>query len=167
MSGWTSRRFSQLPEAESAALHNYAYALFRQPGSGEYALAYVLAPGAYARRPLLWAVQGLVGIPSVWMYGEMDWMDIAGGFAAEEKIRGVELEGEGVGWRGGKEWRGERKGRGGEAKVLIVKKAGHHLYLDGWEEYNSLLVEEMKDVEVRERAWREKVRREAAEGEAA
>lgn len=156
MSGWTSRRFSQLPDAESQALHDYAYALFRQRGSGEYALAYVLAPGAFARRPLLWRVQELVGMPSVWMYGEMDWMDIAGGFAAEEKIRGVEMrEGEGDSWVGGEEWRGDKKGKGGEAKVQIVKKAGHHLYLDGWEEFNGLVTEEMRDVELRERRRKE------------
>lgn len=152
VSGWSSRRFSQLPSAESTALHDYAYALFRQRGSGEYALAYVLAPGANARRPLLWRVQELAGIPSVWMYGDTDWMDVTGGFAAEEKIRGTDLpEGEGVEWRGGEQWRGKRKGRGGEAKVQIVAKAGHHLYLDGWEEFNGLVTEEMADVEAREK----------------
>lgn len=153
VSGWTSRRFSQLPADESTALHNYAYSLFRQRGSGEYALAYVLAPGAFARRPLLWRVQELVGTPSVWMYGEMDWMDIAGGYAAEEKIRATEGS-EGV-WRGGREWRGDKKGRGGEAKVQVVRRAGHHLYLDGWEEFNGLVGKEMEDVEVRERMWKE------------
>lgn len=151
VSGWSSRRFSQLPGAESTALHDYAYSLFRQSGSGEYALAYVLAPGAHARRPLLWRVQELVGIPSVWMYGDMDWMDVAGGHAAKEKIRGTDLpEGEGAGWRGGEQWRGKRGGKGGEAKVQVVLKAGHHLYLDGWEEFNGLVGEEMADVEVRE-----------------
>lgn len=152
VSGWSSRRFSQLPSAESTALHDYAYALFRQRGSGEYALAYVLAPGANARRPLLWRVQELVGIPSVWMYGDGDWMDVTGGFAAEEKIRGTDLpEGEKAGWIGGEQWRGKREGRGGEAKVQIVANAGHHLYLDGWEEFNGLVTEEMADVETRER----------------
>lgn len=33
VSGWTSRRFSQLPEEEAQALHDYSYALFRQRGS--------------------------------------------------------------------------------------------------------------------------------------
>lgn len=151
VSGWTSRRFSQLPHAESIALHDYAYSLFRQRGSGEYALAYVLAPGAGARRPLLWRVQELIGIPSVWMYGDTDWMDVAGGFAAAEKIRGTALPQEKEkGWRGGEQWRGDWKGKGGEAKVQIVTKAGHHLYLDGWEEFNGLVLEEMADVEVRE-----------------
>lgn len=81
----------------------------------------------------------------------MDWMDVAGGHAAKEKIRGTDLpEGEGVGWRGGEQWRGKRGGKGGEAKVQVVLKAGHHLYLDGWEEFNGLVGEEMADVEVRE-----------------
>jgi cardiolipin-specific phospholipase len=150
-----------LPAIESQALHNYAYSLFRQRGSGEYALAYVLAPGAYARRPLIWRVQDLAnrtacgGIPSVWMYGEMDWMDVAGGFAAEEKIRGTSLKQEGSDVRntyiGGHEWRGSKSGEGGEAKVLIVRNAGHHLYLDGHAEFNDMVVHEMHDVEERER----------------
>jgi cardiolipin-specific phospholipase len=43
VSGWTSRRFSHLPPDEAQALHDYSYSLFRQRGSGEYVLAYVLA----------------------------------------------------------------------------------------------------------------------------
>lgn len=161
VSGWTSRRFSKLPADQSQALHNYAYSLFRQRGSGEYALAYVLAPGAYARRPLIWRVQDLAnkvahgGIPSVWMYGEMDWMDVAGGFAAEEKIRTTPLKQDETLPRntfiGGEEWRGDKKGQGGEAKVRIVRNAGHHLYLDNHEEFNEMVVHEMHDVEERER----------------
>lgn len=161
VSGWTSRRFQMLPEQQSQALHNYSYSLFRQRGSGEYALAYILAPGAYARRPLIWRVQDLVskatrgGIPSVWMYGEKDWMDVAGGFAAEEKIRTTPIRQEGTGPRnayiGGPEWRGDKPGEGGETKVLIVRNAGHHLYLEGRDEFNSMVVNEMHDVEKRER----------------
>jgi cardiolipin-specific phospholipase len=159
VSGWSSRRFSQLPAEEYQALHGYAYSLFRQRGSGEYALAYVLAPGAFARRPLLWRVQDLArasryGIPSVWMYGDMDWMDIAGGFAAEEKIRNTAIE-EGPSYVGGEQWRGEKEGKGGEAKVLVVKNAGHHLYLDGSEEFNNLVLAEMTDVEHREKFRKE------------
>jgi len=163
VSGWTTRRFQQLPSDQHQALHNYAYSLFRQRGSGEYALAYILAPGAFARRPLIWRVQDLAskvgpgGIPSVWMYGDSDWMDIAGGFAAEEKIRNTPVPTEeggspvAEGYRGGEAWRGEKKGLGGEAKVLVVQNAGHHLYLDGHEEFNRMIVDEMKDVEERER----------------
>lgn len=34
----------------------------------------------------------------------------------------------------------------GSAKVIIIKDAGHHLYLDGWEEFNEAILEEMRDV---------------------
>lgn len=168
VSSWSSRRFKQLPADQSQALHNYAYSLFRQRGSGEYALAYILAPGAFARRPLIWRVQDLAskvgpcGIPSVWMYGDMDWMDVAGGFAVEEKIRCTPLppppqatddaKPEAHGYVGGEEWRGEKQGYGGEAKVLIVNQAGHHLYLDGHEQFNRMIVKEMADVEARQAA---------------
>ena len=59
VSGWTSRRFSHLPQEEALALHDYAYSLFRLRGSGEYALAYILAPGAFARSPLIRRIQGV------------------------------------------------------------------------------------------------------------
>ncbi|KAF2708594.1 alpha/beta hydrolase [Pleomassaria siparia CBS 279.74] len=190
VSGWTSRRFSQLPEEEAQALHDYSYSLFRQRGSSEYALAFLLAPGAFARSPLIRRIQGVgrqwiqahdgptvdgdapptqaesstpsihsatqsvhtqqegqgqreQGIPIVFMYGEHDWMDVAGGFASEEKI---------------KQERGrilmnataeEREKDQGEAKVIIINKAGHHVYLDGWEQFNRVMLEEMEDVRIR------------------
>ena len=97
VSGWTSRRFSHLPPNEAQALHTYAYSLFRQRGSGEYALAYILAPGAFARSPLIRRIHGVGrqmiapdgsatssvslaqqrrenGVPVVFMYGSQDWM---------------------------------------------------------------------------------------------
>jgi cardiolipin-specific phospholipase len=134
--------------------------LFKQRGSGEYALAYILAPGAFARSPLLRRIQGVgrqpllrapdtdattpqpkeTGIPVVMMYGENDWMDIAGGYAAEQKIKeekakilkGLSAE--------------EKKKDNGSAKVLIIKKAGHHLYLDGYEEFNEVMRKEMEEM---------------------
>lgn len=172
VSGWTSRRFSHLSETESDVLHTYAYSLFRQRGSGEYALAYVLAPGAFARSPLIRRIHGVgrqplpppqltqkvadatpsasssptnqvlakeTGIPIVMMYGENDWMDIAGGFAAEQKLK---EEKEKALTTATAE---EKKRENGSAKVLIIKKAGHHVYLDGWEEFNEVMREEMEE----------------------
>ncbi|KZF23483.1 alpha/beta-hydrolase [Xylona heveae TC161] len=189
VSGWTSRRFSHLPSNESQALHDYSYSLFRQQGSGEYALAYILAPGAFARSPLIRRIQGVGrqwidtdsssespsscsptsspsppaqsttaypngsdaqnrvrenGIPVVMMYGENDWMDIAGGYAAEQKIndekarllRDADAE--------------TRRKDNGSAKVVVIRRAGHHVYLDGWEHFNQVMLEEMKDVSKRE-----------------
>lgn len=165
VSGWTSRRFSHLPPEEAQTLHMYAYSLFKQRGSGEYALAYILAPGAFARSPLIRRIAGVgrqplptpasspadgqptkqplkeAGIPIVMMYGENDWMDIAGGYAAEQKIKeekarllkGLSEE--------------EKKKDKGEARVLIIKKAGHHVYLDGYEEFNEVMRKEMEDTQ--------------------
>jgi cardiolipin-specific phospholipase len=179
VSGWTSRRFSQLPEEEAQALHDYSYALFRQRGSSEYALAYLLAPGAFARSPLIRRIQGVgrqwiqahdtptvdgdsppkvsgaspaskreTGYPVIFMYGENDWMDVAGGHAAEQKMK---EERERVLANASTE---EKKNDYGIGKVVIIKKAGHHVYLDGWEQFNRVMLEEMEDVRRREQARR-------------
>lgn len=163
MSGWTSRRFSHLGTEEAQALHTYAYSLFKQRGSGEYALAYILAPGAFARSPLIRRIQGVgrqylqidgsttssiesaarkreTGIPIVFMYGENDWMDVAGGFAAAEKIKEEKAK---MLKTASAE---EKEAENGSVKVKVIKKAGHHVYLDGWQEFNEVMREEMADV---------------------
>ncbi|KAG0649419.1 putative cardiolipin-specific [Hyphodiscus hymeniophilus] len=158
------------------ALHNYAYSLFRQRGSGEYVLAYILAPGAFARSPLIRRINGVgrqplpapsatqsptstevtpstsstsssqkprltkeTGIPVVMMYGENDWMDIAGGYAAEQKLK--EEKAKALKNASAE----ERANEHGSAKVVIIQKAGHHLYLEGWEEFNEVMREEMEE----------------------
>ena len=163
VSGWTSRRFSHLGAEESQALHTYAYSLFKQRRSGEYALSYILAPGAFARSPLIRRIQGVGrqylqpdgsttstvdstarrrenGIPIVLMYGENDWMDIAGGFAAEQKLKEEKAK---LLQNATAE---ERRKDNGSAKVTVIRKAGHHVYLDGWEEFNEVMRKEMEDV---------------------
>jgi cardiolipin-specific phospholipase len=180
VSGWTSRRFSQLPEEEAQALHDYSYALFRQRGSSEYALAYLLVPGAFARSPLIRRIQGVgrqwiqahdtpsvdgdsppnpsassksaaqreKGFPVVFMYGENDWMDVAGGHAAAEKMK---QERERILATASPE---EREQDYGIGKVVIINKAGHHVYLDGWEQFNRVMLEEMDEVRRREEGQR-------------
>lgn len=197
VSGWTSRRFAHLPAPEAQALHDYAYSIFRLRGSGEYALAYILAPGAFARSPLIRRIHGVGrqiirpssepamtgapmpssapaptsnssstsvsddkpqptppqptrenGIPVVLMYGEHDWMDVKGGYAAQAKI---EEEKRRVLRDATPE---ERERDNGSAKVVIIRKAGHHVYLDGWEEFNQVVLEEMEDVRRREQKRR-------------
>lgn len=159
VSGWTSRRFNHLPPAEAAALHVYAYNLFRQKGSGEFALTYILAPGAYARNPLINRIDQVgrgeipaaaaaaagegqkreTGFPVVLMYGDSDWMDVAGGFASEEKIK---ARAEKALVEGTEE---ERRDENGSARVIVVRKAGHHLYLDNPDEFNEYLVKELQE----------------------
>ncbi|EEH16362.2 hypothetical protein PABG_06449 [Paracoccidioides brasiliensis Pb03] len=190
VSGWTSRRFSHLPPAEAQALHDYAYSLFRMRGSGEYALAYILAPGAFARSPLIRRIHGVgrqvlsetagstvsaatsstsvstptptptptsafagtavrePGLPITFMYGEHDWMDVAGGYAAQARI---EEEKRRVLADATPE---ERARDRGAAKVVIIRNAGHHLYLDGWEEFNEVMLGEMRAVEQEEKGER-------------
>ena len=180
VSGWTSRRFSHLPPEEAQALHDYAYSLFRLRGSGEYALAYILAPGAFARSPLIRRIDGVGrqplvastgstrgaegddgkgvgsmpaqthenGLPVVLMYGENDWMDVSGGYAAKDKLdkaREIALQGKS---------REERKADQGGTKVVIINGAGHHVYLDGWEEFNEVMMKEMEDTRLREEGWK-------------
>ena len=166
VSGWTSRRFSHLEPNEAQALHTYAYSLFKQRGSGEYALAYILAPGAFARRPLIRRIAGVGrqyvqpdattsstvadavkkrenGFPIIFMYGENDWMDIAGGYAAEQKLKEEKAR---ILRTASAE---ENQVENGSAKVIVIKKAGHHVYLDGWEDFNDVMRKEMEDVSKR------------------
>ena len=158
VSGWTSRRFNHLPPEEAQALHDYAFSIFKQKGSGEYALAYILAPGAYARRPVIDRIQDVgrqviphdpqsngaaavkkeTGIPIVFMYGENDWMDAAGGLAAEEKLKQAKLR---TLLHGTDE---EKRAENGSAKVVVIPKAGHHLYLDNPDAFNDIIREEME-----------------------
>jgi len=159
VSGWTSRRFSHLGEEQRQALHTYAYTLFKQRGSGEYGLAYILAPGAYARSPLIRRIGNLGrqwietngtvssnvakkrerGYPVVFMYGDHDWMDVNGGHAAEKILNArKELA---LKDASAEEKRMER----GAAKVKVIKDAGHHLYLEGDEEFNEFMRDEMNE----------------------
>ena len=169
VSGWTSRRFSHLPPEQAHALHMYAYTLFKQRGSGEYALAYILAPGAFARSPLIRRIAGVgrqftkpdgntsssvseaaqrreTGLPVVFMYGENDWMDIAGGYAAEQKLNEAREKALAAATEE------EKQREAGSAKVVIIKDAGHHAYLEGWEEFNQMVLREMDDTRQRELA---------------
>lgn len=180
VSGWTSRRFSHLPPEEALALHDYSYSLFKLRGSGEYALAYILAPGAFARSPLIRRIAGVgrqqlpastqdsipsnmssssesfqnisppsepakqfekeTGIPVVLMYGENDWMDANGGYAAAEAMNAERAR---VLQAATEE---EKRRDRGSAKVVIIRQAGHHVYLDNADHFNQVILDEMEDV---------------------
>ncbi|KAI1126301.1 Alpha/Beta hydrolase protein [Nemania abortiva] len=167
VSGWTSRRFNHLPDEEKQTLHDYAYSLFRQKGSGEYVLPYVLAPGAHARSPIINRIHAVgrqvitpatettpvvkeTGFPIVFMYGENDWMDVAGGLASEEKLKEVKAR---VLMQATEE---EKQKENGSCKVIVVTKAGHHLYLDNPDEFNDYITKELN--ETRRQTLREKTR---------
>lgn len=129
VSGWTSRRFANLPLREAKALHRYVYTIFNAPGSGEYALNYMLAPGANARWPLAERAKDIT-CETVWVYGENDWMDVAGGREACANIC--------------------RSSGRSAPELFTVANAGHHIYLDNPGEFNRLVISVMHSVEALE-----------------
>jgi cardiolipin-specific phospholipase len=152
VSGWTARRFNHLPSDEASILHDYSFSIFKQKGSGEYALSYLLAPGAYARRPVIDRIQNVGrqvireengkkikenGIPIVFMYGDGDWMDVNGGKDAAKKLNERQAE---ILAHGTEE---EKRNENGDASVVVIKKAGHHLYIDNPDHFNRVLRDEM------------------------
>ena len=80
------------------------------------------------------------------MYGDHDWMDAAGGLAAKAKI---EEEKKRILQDASPS---ERNSDNGSAKVVVVKRSGHHVYLDGWEEFNRTVLGEMEETGRKERA---------------
>ncbi|KAJ1021841.1 hypothetical protein NDA16_003604 [Ustilago loliicola] len=114
---YTSRRFGALPEDELRSLHAYCQSIFLSKGSGEYCLAHILQPGAYARRPMVDRIDGLK-MPMSFLYGEHDWMDVRGGKEAVKRLRK----------------RGNDK-----TNCFVVPNSGHHIYLDNPKPYNSLI----------------------------
>ena len=123
VSGWLSRRFAKLSPEERVRLHRYSYAIFQQPGLGEYMLNYLLAPGADARFPLIDRGIHKLNCEMLWWYGKEDWMDVLGGKLCTNIINSVH----------GRE----------QSTVHEIEDAGHHLYLDNYPQFNQMMVDEM------------------------
>ncbi|CBQ72280.1 conserved hypothetical protein [Sporisorium reilianum SRZ2] len=114
---YTSRRFGALPDDELRSLHAYCQSIFLSKGSGEYCLAHILAPGAFARRPMVDRIERLQ-MPMSFLYGEHDWMDVRGGKEAVKRLR---------------------KQGNVKTNCFVVPNSGHHIYLDNPSPYNSLI----------------------------
>lgn len=134
ISRWTSHRFSHIyfndPE-QFQTIHNYFYRIFNAAGSGEYAITRVLAFGALARMPLLDRcpekfVQ--MGLPTLWMYGDKDWMNEEAGLEMTKEINRLS----------------EKEGKGVLASFSVLKNAGHHLYLDNPPDFAKVIFKFMK-----------------------
>ncbi|CAI5760782.1 unnamed protein product [Candida verbasci] len=127
VSGWSYRRFAKLSKKEIENLHRYSYGIFTSPGSGEYMLNYLLEPGANARYPLIERGIHKINFKISWWYGKEDWMDKKGGELCSKIINNyhkLQL-----------------------SDVKIVENSGHHIYLDNIEKFNSMIIEEMKQLE--------------------
>ncbi|KAK8079749.1 Alpha beta hydrolase [Apiospora hydei] len=117
-------------------------------GSGEYALPYLLAPGAFARRPVINRIQD-VGRQVITPESESSPAVKETGFPLSSCMERT------TGWtrRGTDE---EKRKENGSAKVVIIKKAGHHLYLDNADDFNEVMKAEME--ETRKQTLRERER---------
>ncbi|KAG0038992.1 hypothetical protein BGZ82_010107 [Podila clonocystis] len=104
VAAYTSRRFAYLEADELRDLNSYIYHISSKSGSGEYALSTILAPGAFARWPLMDRLKDLK-MPTVFMYGESDWMD----------------------WKAGDK---ARRTMTVPTAIMRIPSAGHHLYMD-------------------------------------
>ncbi|CAG8490613.1 1782_t:CDS:2, partial [Scutellospora calospora] len=117
---YTTRRFAHLDEQDRFDLHDYLYHISSAPGSGEFALSRILAPGAFARKPLINRLPELK-MPATFMYGDYDWMDYRAAVKAKINMKVP-------------------------TKVIVIPDAGHHLYLDNPIEFNKAVVTEMLEV---------------------
>ena len=75
--------------------------------AGEFALPLLLAPGAWARQPLLDDFEKL-RVPVSFIYGATDWMD----------------------WRAGQEACGIVRAQGVPASLARIAEAGHNVMID-------------------------------------
>ena len=126
MSRWSYWRFAQFPTAERDAMHIYAYKTFIAKPSGEYAITRILAPGALARMPIVDRVKNSLKCPSVWIYGDDDWMHAPAGAEAVNVMNRAP--------RSLNRW----------AEFHVVPKAGHHVYLDNVNKFNSVVLNFIK-----------------------
>lgn len=127
VSGWSSRRFAKLTRQEATWLHKYAYGIFLSPGSGEYMLNYLLAPGADARFPLIERGIHKLRCKLGWWYGKEDWMDVKGGQLCSNIINNYYHDPH-------------------RSEIIEVDDSGHHIYLDNIDKFNELLTNEMKQM---------------------
>ena len=86
---YAQRRFRDgegLRPVEEQAFGAYVHHILAARGSGEFALPHLLAPGAWARQPLLSRLKELQ-MPLTFIYGVNDWMDWRSGAEAVNIVR--------------------------------------------------------------------------------
>jgi len=120
---YSSRRFGALNEDETRDMHDYIMNITLAKGSGEYCISHILAPGAHARMPLVDRISALK-IPISFVYGEHDWMDPVGGMTSIDNLKAA---------------------GNANARMYIVPRAGHHVYLDNAKAVNKLLIRELNE----------------------
>jgi cardiolipin-specific phospholipase len=112
-------RFSYLSDEEKMLFSDYLYQISADVGSGEYALAGILAPGAWAREPLHHRIR-LLSMPCHFLYGDHDWMDYRHAMEASQSMTV-------------------------KNSIVQIANAGHHLYIDNPDIYNAEILKLLRN----------------------
>ncbi|KAJ1339231.1 hypothetical protein BSLG_006369 [Batrachochytrium salamandrivorans] len=119
---YTSRRFDKMDPAEVSSIDAYIYHISAQTGSGEFALAHLLAPGAWAYSPLHNRLSALK-MPVSFIYGTDDWMNFRFAMLTAPTIST-------------------------DSRVSLIKDAGHHMYFDNPSGFDNSIIAEMSDLPI-------------------
>ncbi|EME28764.1 probable cardiolipin-specific deacylase, mitochondrial [Galdieria sulphuraria] len=115
---YAHRRFQHcLPEAARVQVAEYVYEMcVRGTPSGEYALNAILLPGAWAKQPLCdrW---DKVRVPTIFIYGEQDWMDYRAALALKQQYNSFITD------------------------IRRVPFAGHYLFLENPQDFHKQFLE--------------------------
>mmetsp|Transcript_28786 Transcript_28786/g.72444 ORF Transcript_28786/g.72444 Transcript_28786/m.72444 type:complete len:387 (-) Transcript_28786:132-1292(-) len=104
-------RFPLLSEQELALVSQYLYHTCASNASSEHALHCLLAPGAYAFRPLCHTIEAVTA-PILFLYGESDWMNYRPAEELRSKMPNI-------------------------IDVVRIPDSGHHLYMENASLFNS------------------------------
>jgi len=96
---------------------NYIYHLAAQPPSGETAFAKLFGPGAWAHQPLCELLPNLKLSQFTMLYGNQSWMDPTPAKKLRDDLQHTHL-----------------------IHIHTIFDAGHHIYTDNAEEFNSLVI---------------------------
>ncbi|KAJ1979934.1 hypothetical protein H4R34_002636 [Dimargaris verticillata] len=113
--------FPSTEDSRPQALTDYFYQLAVLPGSGEYAISLLLHPYDYSRAPLCRRVSHLQ-VPTLFVYGDRDWMDEQG---ALDAIRTMDPT--------------------VPTRLAQLKSAGHNLMLDNPTELAALILQALDE----------------------
>lgn len=117
---YTNRAFAHLGPENLLKIHAYTYHITAHTGSSEYAMGMLLSPGAYARRPLCNRLPENLKTPTVFYYGDRDWMNPLHAYRLLPHLKGA------------------------SASLVVISDSGHHLYLDNPSELVQAIVTELK-----------------------
>jgi len=110
---YTEVRYGHLDQDEKETVHQYLYHTLVAPNSHKY-LSSILAPGAWAKKPLADRLPNLT-MPVSFIYGSHDWMDWR---AAEVCRRHMQVS----------------------TTLIKVPNSGHNIFVDAPEQFNDILV---------------------------